>query len=187
MDRLDAIRMFLRVAELGSFSAVAVQAGVARSVVTRQIAALETHLGVKLMARSTRRLSLTSAGSAYLEKCREILDLVELAEAEVMADSLTPRGFIALQVHGIGKDAAKDGTQVRWRNLRIQEVAAASAGAGRADLLVGSIPHVDLCVPVQQHRAACLRVSGLVEGPLLADCPIHDTELGDRVLSCEAL
>ena len=98
MDRLDAMRMFLRVAELGSFSAVALQAGVARSVVTRQIAALETHLGVKLMARSTRRLALTSAGSAYLEKCRVILNLVEAAEADVAEERLTPRGNIRISL-----------------------------------------------------------------------------------------
>jgi len=97
-DRLDAMRLFLRVAELGSFSAVALQAGVARSVVTRQIAALETHLGVKLMARSTRRLALTSAGSAYLEKCRVILNLVEAAEADVAEERLIPRGNIRLSL-----------------------------------------------------------------------------------------
>ena len=98
MDRLDAMRLFLRVAELGSFSAVALQTGVARSVVTRQIAALETHLGVKLMARSTRRLALTSAGAAYLEKCRVILNLVEAAEADVAEERLTPRGNIRISL-----------------------------------------------------------------------------------------
>ena len=98
MDRFDAMRLFIRVAELGSFSAVALQAGVARSVVTRQIAALETHLGVKLMARSTRRLALTSAGSAYLEKCRVILNLVEAAEADVAAERLTPRGNVRISL-----------------------------------------------------------------------------------------
>ncbi len=72
MDRLNAMHLFVRVAELNSFSAVAQQMGVARSVVTRQIAALETHLGVRLMVRSTRSLTLTSAGTAYLEKCRVI-------------------------------------------------------------------------------------------------------------------
>ena len=98
MDRFDAMRLFLRVAELGSFSAVALQAGVARSVVTRQIAALETHLGVKLMARSTRRLALTSAGTAYLEKCRVILNLVETAETDVAEERLTPRGTIRISL-----------------------------------------------------------------------------------------
>lgn len=98
MDRLDAMHLFVRVAELGSFAAVAQQLGVARSVVTRQIAALEAHLGVKLMARSTRRLALTSAGTAYLEKCRVILNLVESAETDVAEERLTPRGNIRISV-----------------------------------------------------------------------------------------
>jgi DNA-binding transcriptional LysR family regulator len=98
MDRLDAMHLFVRVAELGSFSAVAQQLGVARSVVTRQIAALEAHLGVKLMARSTRRLALTSAGTAYLEKCRVILNLVEAAETGIAEERLTPRGNIRISL-----------------------------------------------------------------------------------------
>lgn len=98
MDRLDAMRLFVRVAELGSFSAVAQQLGVARSVVTRQVAALESHLGAKLMARSTRRLTLTSAGTAYLEKCRVILNLVEAAETGVAEAQQTPRGSIRISV-----------------------------------------------------------------------------------------
>ena len=98
MDRLDAMHLFLRVAELGSFAAVAQQMGLARSVVTRQIAALETHLGVKLMVRSTRHLALTSAGTAYLEKCRVILNLVESAETDVAAERQTPRGNIRISL-----------------------------------------------------------------------------------------
>ncbi|MBP5988189.1 MAG: LysR family transcriptional regulator [Azonexus sp.] len=98
MDRLDAMHVFVRVAELGSFSAVAQQMGVARSVVTRQIAALEAHLGVKLMARSTRRLALTSSGTAYLEKCRVILNLVDAAETGVAEERLTPRGQIRISL-----------------------------------------------------------------------------------------
>lgn len=98
MDRLDAMQLFVRVAELGSFSAVAQQMGVARSVVTRQVAALEAHLGSKLMARSTRRLTLTSAGAAYLEKCRVILNLVESAETDIAAEHQSPRGSIRISV-----------------------------------------------------------------------------------------
>jgi DNA-binding transcriptional LysR family regulator len=98
MDRLDAMHLFVRVAETGSFSGVAQQLGVARSVVTRQIAALEARLGVKLMARSTRRLALTASGTAYLEKCRVILNLVEVAEADVAEERATPRGRIRVSV-----------------------------------------------------------------------------------------
>ena len=96
MDRLEAMRTFVRVAELGSFSAVAQQLGVARSVVTRQVAALEAHLGAKLMVRSTRRLSLTSVGTAYLEKCRVILNLVDSAETDLAEDRAVARGNIRI-------------------------------------------------------------------------------------------
>ena len=67
MDKLDAMQTFVRVAETGSFIAVANQLQVARSVVTRQVAALEKHLGTQLITRNTRSLTLTAAGSAYLE------------------------------------------------------------------------------------------------------------------------
>lgn len=96
MDRLNAMQLFVRVAELGSFAAVATQMGVAPSVVTRQIGGLEKHLGIKLMERSTRRLRLTSAGTAYLEKSRVILNLVEAAETGIAEERQMPRGYIRI-------------------------------------------------------------------------------------------
>lgn len=96
MDQLHAMRLFVRVTEAGNFAAVAQQMDVARSVVTRQIAALEQHLGVKLLARSTRRLSLTSAGAEYLEKVRDILALVDEAETGLAAERSAPKGLIRM-------------------------------------------------------------------------------------------
>jgi DNA-binding transcriptional LysR family regulator len=98
MDKLDAMRLFVRVAEAGSFSAVARQLNVARSAVTRQVAGLEASLGVKLLARTTRRLSLTSAGAAYLEKCRVILNLVEAAETGLAEENQSARGPVRISV-----------------------------------------------------------------------------------------
>jgi len=98
MDRLQAMQSFVRVAEAGSFSAVADQQGVARSVITRQIAALEAALGTKLIARSTRRLSLTAAGSAYREKCIEVLGLIEEAESGLVEERAAPSGPIPISV-----------------------------------------------------------------------------------------
>lgn len=86
MDKLNAMQLFVRVAETGSFTAVADQLDVARSVVTRQISALEKQLGTKLMTRSTRSLSLTPAGATYLEKCRVILNMVDAAESNLLAE-----------------------------------------------------------------------------------------------------
>ncbi len=98
MDRLTAMQWFVRVAERGSFAAVAAQLGVARSVVTRQIAALEKHLGVPLLLRSTRRLTLSSAGAAYLVECRAILQQVEACEAKIGKSRQMPKGSIRLSV-----------------------------------------------------------------------------------------
>jgi DNA-binding transcriptional LysR family regulator len=96
MDKLDAMQIFVRVAEAGTFTAVADQLQVARSVVTRQIAALEKHLRVKLITRSTRSLTLTPAGAAYLEKCRVILNMVDAAESSLHEEKAVPRGRIRL-------------------------------------------------------------------------------------------
>jgi DNA-binding transcriptional LysR family regulator len=90
------MRLFVRVVELGSFSAVAQQLNVERSVVTRKVAGLEAHLGAKLIARSTRKLSLTAAGAPYLEKCREILSLIDAAEADLTENRQSPRGHIRI-------------------------------------------------------------------------------------------
>ncbi len=98
MNRLDAMNTFVHVAELGSFAAAAAKLGVARSVVTRQVAALEDHLHVKLIIRTTRRLTLTSTGSSYLEQCRKILELIETTETQITQDRLTPRGHLRIGV-----------------------------------------------------------------------------------------
>lgn len=98
MDRLQAMQLFVRIAETGSFSGVANQMGLAASAVTRQIAALEKHLGSQLMERSTRRLRLTTAGSAYLEKCRVILNLLESAETDIAQQNQVPRGLIRISM-----------------------------------------------------------------------------------------
>lgn len=90
------MQLFVRIAETGSFTGVASQMGLAPSAVTRQIAALEKHLGSQLMERSTRRLRLTTAGAAYLEKCRVILNLLELAETDIAQQNQVPRGLIRI-------------------------------------------------------------------------------------------
>ena len=98
MSRLDFISLFIQVAELGSFAAVAEQLGVDRSVVTRQIAALEQQLGVQLIIRSTRKQALTSAGRLYLERAKAIVDLVESAESEIQEERLLPKGLIRISL-----------------------------------------------------------------------------------------
>lgn len=80
MDTLEAMAMFVRVVERGSFSAVARELGTTQPTVSKQINALEKRLGGRLIARSTRQLSLTDQGSRYYKQCRDILAAVDSAE-----------------------------------------------------------------------------------------------------------
>ena len=73
MDKLKAFETFASVAGRGSLSAAARAEGVAPAVIGRRLDALEEHLGIKLLVRTTRRISLTHEGSAFLEDCQRIL------------------------------------------------------------------------------------------------------------------
>ena len=109
MDQLKAMRVFARVCDEGSFSAAARAMDLAPAVVTRLIADLESHLGARLLNRTTRRIALTEVGSAYLERARAILIEVEEAEALASMAGREPRGHLrvlvspAFAVHQIAK------------------------------------------------------------------------------------
>ena len=85
MDRLTAMRVFVRVAEAGSFSAVARSLGTTQSAVSKQVAALEKRLGLKLLSRTTRALSLTDEGRAYFEATGRLVREIEEAELALQA------------------------------------------------------------------------------------------------------
>ena len=85
MDRLKQIESFAAVATKGSLTQAALAEGVAPAVIGRRIDALEERLGVKLLVRTTRRITLTHEGSAFLEDCQRILSEVANAEASVSA------------------------------------------------------------------------------------------------------
>jgi len=80
MDKLNAMAIFVRVIERGSFSAVAREMQTTQPTISKVLRALETELGGKLIARSTRHLSLTDEGQRYYNHCREILAAVDAAE-----------------------------------------------------------------------------------------------------------
>ncbi|CAN7739423.1 LysR family transcriptional regulator [Variovorax sp. LjRoot290] len=80
MDKLQAMRTFVRVVEAGSFSAVAHEQDSSQSAVSKQVAALERALGARLLTRTTRSLALTEEGERYFEQARRLVD--EIAEAE---------------------------------------------------------------------------------------------------------
>jgi DNA-binding transcriptional LysR family regulator len=83
MDRLDAMEMFVRIVETGSFSAVAREMGTTQPTISEQITALEGRLKTRLLNRTTGRLSLTESGQAYYERCKRIVDHVREPETTV--------------------------------------------------------------------------------------------------------
>ena len=94
MDRFTSMEVFARVAEVNSFTEAARRFGQSKSSVSKHITALENHLGVRLLNRTTRRLSLTEAGVAYYDWCRQIAADMEAAEESVTRLHTDPRGIL---------------------------------------------------------------------------------------------
>lgn len=86
MDRFALMQCYVRAVETGSFSAVARELATSQPTVSKNIAALEAHLGVRLLHRSTRKMALTSEGERYYAECRRILDAVAEAETGVRGE-----------------------------------------------------------------------------------------------------
>jgi DNA-binding transcriptional LysR family regulator len=92
MDVINAMRVFIQVAETSSFTRAAEQLGSSVPTVTRLIAQLEERLNVRLFQRTTRRITLTDAGVAYMEGCHRALDVIDETEAQVVSLSKELRG-----------------------------------------------------------------------------------------------
>lgn len=98
MDQIAAIRTFVRVVESGSFSAVAREAGVGQPAISKQVTALEAHLGAQLLRRTSRSLSLTEAGQDFYEAAVRLVDDLEAAEQRVGRGQSAPSGLLRLTV-----------------------------------------------------------------------------------------
>jgi DNA-binding transcriptional LysR family regulator len=104
MDRLQSMRVFAKVVEQGSFARAGQSLDISNAVVTRHVADLEDHLGTRLLNRTTRRLSLTETGHAYLERVLQILQEIEDAEAIASSQSKKPTGTLRIYSHiGFGQ------------------------------------------------------------------------------------
>ena len=93
-DRLDRMRVFAQVVESKTFSAAADKLGMSKSLASRDVSALERELAVKLLNRSTRKLSLTEAGTVFYEHCARIVEEAEVAEQRVTQTQVEPAGLV---------------------------------------------------------------------------------------------
>lgn len=96
MDRLDAMRLFVRLVECGSFSAVGQEAGIGQPAVSKRIAALERHLGTQLVMRTSRQVVVTDAGKSLYEPIKRLLDDAEALESDAAERHMAPRGVVRL-------------------------------------------------------------------------------------------
>jgi len=96
MDRLQSMRVFAKVVEHGSFARAAQALDMSNTVVTRNIADLEGHLGTRLLNRTTRKLSLTETGQQYLERVKQILS--DIDDADALASSSARRASGTLKI-----------------------------------------------------------------------------------------
>lgn len=96
MDRHTEIRSFALIAEKGSFAAAALVEGVTPVVMGRRLDGLEARLGVRLMHRSTRGLTLTALGEQFLEQCRQLLRDFDTVESSISADRSSVRGHLVI-------------------------------------------------------------------------------------------
>jgi DNA-binding transcriptional LysR family regulator len=100
MDRLDAMRLFTRIVELGSFSRAADDLHLPAATATHTIKQLESRLGVRLLQRTTRHVSATLDGQAYYQRCVRILADVEETEAGFGHSGVLPRGKLRVDLQG---------------------------------------------------------------------------------------
>src|SRR6204780_3455336 len=98
MDQFEAIRMFVRVVDSGSFSAVAREAGIGQPAVSKKITALEAHLGAQLLRRTSRSLSVTEAGQDFYESAVRLIGDLEAAESRGGRGQNAPSGLIRVTV-----------------------------------------------------------------------------------------
>ena len=96
MNKLQAMTTFVRIVEKGSLTAAAAALDTSLPSVVRTLAALEHHLGVRLLNRTTRRIHLTDDGAQYLERCRAILSAVQDTEATLTARQIEPQGRLTV-------------------------------------------------------------------------------------------
>ena len=196
MDKLKAFESFVSVATRGSLTAAAKAEGVAPAIMGRRLDALEEHLGVKLLVRTTRRISLTHEGSAFLEDCQRLLSDVANAEASVSEGGVKATGHLRITAPaGFGRRHVAP-LVPRFRlahpdvtishNLSDRPVDLAGAGFDCA-VRVGALPDSSLVsVRIADNRRLCVATPAYLQRH---GVPRHPSELSGHdclTLSSEA-
>ncbi len=185
MDKLKAFESFVSVATRGSLTAAARAEGVAPAIMGRRLDALEEYLGVKLLVRTTRRISLTHEGSSFLEDCQKLLSDVTNAEASVSAGGIQATGHLRLTAPaGFGRRHVAP-LVPRFRllhpdvaiSLNLSDRVVDMAGEGfDCAVRVGDLPDSSLVsVRVAENRRLCVATPQYLQR---RGVPLHPQDLG---------
>lgn len=154
MDPLDGIAAFARVVDSGSFSGAARRLGISKSAVSAHVQRLEERLGIRLLNRTTRSLSLTEAGTAYYRHCARILAEAEAAEQAAGALQREPRGTLRI--------SAPD--SFGWMHVAPAVPAFLERYPGLSIDIAASPAHVNL---VDEGLDLAIRIGVLADSPLV--------------------
>ncbi|WP_372088724.1 LysR family transcriptional regulator [Tistrella mobilis] len=155
MDRLDSMRIFVRVVESGSFSQAARDLNISQPTVSKQLAALEARLGTQLVARSSRALAVTPAGQDYYEATVRILQDLDSAEERVLEGQTAPSGLVRVTLSPAFGRMFVIPRLLDFRN-RFPDVAIEMEVSGR---------HVDL---IEEGIDVAIRIGRLSDSALIA-------------------
>ncbi|PPQ29424.1 LysR family transcriptional regulator [Rhodopila globiformis] len=186
MDLISGLQTFIRVVETGSFSAVARETNTSQSAVTRQVAQLEEHFGVRLLHRTTRKLSLTDDGQALVDRARHLLEEAEDLEDTFGRNGGEPTGLVRIGVPvGAAILLVKDVTTLlhRYPGLSLELVVSEELSdlvEDRLDLALrfGQSPDTSLV-----SRAIAMIGSAPAAAPAYLEkhgAPSHPSELADH-------
>ncbi len=184
MDKLKQLESFVSVATRGSLTAAARAEGVAPAIMGRRLDALEERLGVKLLVRTTRRLTLTHEGSAFLEDCQRLLADMANAEASVSAGGVKASGHLRITAPaGFGRRHVAP-LVPRFRELHADVTISLNLSDRVVDLAgegydcavrVGDLPDSNLVsVRLAENRRLCVATPGYVQQ---RGQPAHPAEL----------
>ncbi|MEO6277573.1 LysR family transcriptional regulator [Roseateles sp.] len=148
MDRLTAVQVFVEVADRGSLTQAAERLEMSTAMVSRYLAAAEGWFGARLLHRTTRRLSLTDAGTAALPACRQLLDLALETQHLAGEGSREPSGVLRLAASGSFADAHLTAALVDFQQLHSQVEVMLSVADKATDLVT---ERVDLAVRITNN------------------------------------
>ncbi len=162
MDRLDALHLFTRIVELGSFTDAANVLDIPRATATHAIKALEKRLGARLLDRTTRQVTPTLDGQAFYERSKRILAELEDAETSLSTQVANPHGTLRLDLHGVHATVIILPRIVEFRDRYPRIDVVISSGDRLVDLVKEGI---DCVVRAGQPRDSSLVVRKLADMP----------------------